>query len=59
MARNFAEWQKHAAIGDRASVAVKWFGTSSKRMPGSISIAASSGGTRDVPLIGHTLEGAW
>lgn len=34
MARNFAEWQKHAAIGDLASVAAKWFRKSPKQRVG-------------------------
>lgn len=59
MARNFAEWQKHAAIGDLASVAAKWFRKSPKQMSTSISLEASSGQTRGVPLVGHTLEGTW
>jgi hypothetical protein len=58
MARHFAEWPKHAAIGYLALVAAKWFRKLPKHMPASISIAASSGDTRDVPLVGRALEGA-
>jgi len=59
MARNFADWQKHAAIGDLASVAAKWFRKAPRQMPGSISIEAGKGDTRTVPLVGNMLSGSW
>ncbi|AYD04164.1 DUF2026 family protein [Neorhizobium sp. NCHU2750] len=59
MARNFSDWQKHAMIGDMASVAAKWFRKSPKQMPSSISIEEGDGNARTVPLIGNTLSGSW
>jgi len=59
MARRFADWQKHAAIGDLATVAAKWFRKSPKQMLPSLSVEHQNGGTKNIPLAGNTLSGAW
>jgi len=56
-ARRFADWHKHAMIGDLASVAANWFRKSPKQMPKSLSIASEPG--KSVPLLGNALSGAW
>jgi len=59
MARRFEHWRRHAAIGDLAAVAARWFRKSPKQMPASISIEDRHGKFRDVPLSGNPLAGAW
>ncbi|MNI07198.1 hypothetical protein D3C73_602040 [compost metagenome] len=58
-ARRFAEWRKHAMIGDLATIAAKWFRKSPRRIPSSISIEGQHGAIKEVPLVGHSLVGAW
>jgi hypothetical protein len=58
-ARRFTDWQKHAAIGDLASVAAKWFRKSPKQMPTSLSIERQNGAASNVPLTGNMLSGSW
>jgi hypothetical protein len=59
MARRFADWQKHAAIGDLASVAAQWFRKSPKQMQTSLSVSRRDGAPKDIPLTGKTLTGTW
>lgn len=59
MARRFADWQKHAALGDLAAVAARWFRKSPKQMPASLSVERQNGGVTNVPLAGNMLSGAW
>jgi hypothetical protein len=59
MARRFSDWQKHAVIGDLATVAAKWFRKSPKQMPASLSIERQKGEASTVPLVGQMLSGAW
>lgn len=59
MARRFADWQKHAAIGDLASVAAQWFRKSPKHMQSSLSVGQRGGGMKTIPLGGNALSGAW
>ncbi|MBO0143157.1 DUF2026 family protein [Agrobacterium sp. Ap1] len=58
-ARRFAEWRKHAMIGDLATIAAKWFRKSPRQIPSSISIEGQHGAIKEVPLVGHSLVGAW
>lgn len=59
MAERFAEWQKHGAIGDLASIAAKWFRKSPRHMSDSIVIESEKGEAKTVTLTGNTLSGAW
>lgn len=59
MARNFADWQKHAMIGDMATVAAQWFRKTPKQMPSYISIEEGTGKARTIPLVGNSLSGSW
>lgn len=58
-ARRFAEWRKHAMIGDLATIAAKWFRKSPRQIPSSISIEGQHGAIKEVPLVGNSLVGAW
>ncbi|ENN84697.1 hypothetical protein RHSP_68624 [Rhizobium freirei PRF 81] len=59
MARRFADWHKHAVIGDLAGIASNWFRKSPKQMQPSISVNDRQGKLRDLPLTGSSLIGAW
>jgi hypothetical protein len=59
MARRFADWQKHAAIGDLATIAVQWFRKSPKHMSDSLSVERQNGKVSNVPLAGNMLSGSW
>lgn len=58
-ARRFADWRKHAMIGDLASVAAGWFRKSPRQMQSSISVVDQSDKSTTIPLVGHALQGAW
>jgi len=58
-ARRFAAWQKHALIGDLATVAAQWFRRSPKQMAGAISSKDAHGKIKEIPLIGNALSGSW
>lgn len=58
-ARRFADWRKHAMIGDLASIAAGWFRKSPKQMQSALSVSDSSGKSRTIPLSGNGLTGAW
>lgn len=58
-ARRFADWRKHAMIGDLASIAAGWFRKSPKQMQSALSVSDSSGKSRTIPLTGNALTGAW
>lgn len=58
-ARRFADWHKHAMIGDLATVAAKWFRKSPKQMPAAISVQTKDGKLDSIPLIGNALSGSW
>jgi hypothetical protein len=58
-AKRFADWRKHAMIGDLASIAAGWFRKSPKQMQTSISVSDSRGADRTIPLTGNALTGAW
>lgn len=58
-ARRFADWRKHAMIGDLASVAAGWFRKSPRQMQSSISVVDQSDKSTTIPLVGHALRGAW
>jgi len=58
-ARRFADWRKHAMIGDLASVAAGWFRKSPKQMQSSISVGDHTGKSRTIPLMGNALTGSW
>lgn len=58
-ARRFADWRKHAMIGDLATVAAKWFRKSPKQIPASISVEDQRGAMRSILLAGKPLVGAW
>lgn len=59
MSRRFADWHKHGAIGDLASVAAGWFRKSPRQMPGSLVIGNNDGETKTVTLSGNMLVGSW
>lgn len=59
MARRFADWHQHGAIGDLAAIAARWFRRSPKQMPASIAVENQDGKQRSVPLVGQPLTGAW
>lgn len=59
MSRRFADWHKHAAIGDLASVAAGWFRKSPRQMLASLSLRDRDGQTRTIPLSGNSLSGSW
>ncbi|MGZ9724004.1 DUF2026 family protein [Rhizobium miluonense] len=59
MARRFADWHKHAVIGDLAGIASNWFRKSPKQMQPSISAEDQHGKLRSIPLVGNSLVGAW
>lgn len=59
MSRRFADWHKHGAIGDLASVAAGWFRKSPRHMTGSLVISTSDGETKTVALSGNMLTGSW
>ncbi|MGF9563654.1 DUF2026 family protein [Neorhizobium sp. JUb45] len=59
MSRRFAEWHKHGAIGDLASVAAGWFRKSPRQMPASLSLSDRDGKARTVSLSGNPLAGSW
>ncbi len=58
-ARRFADWRKHAMIGDLASIAAGWFRKSPKSMQSELSVSYSSGKSRTIPLSGNALTGTW
>lgn len=58
-ARRFADWRKHAMIGDLASIAAGWFRKSPKSMQSELSVSDSSGKSRTIPLSGNALTGTW
>lgn len=58
-ARRFADWRKHAMIGDLATVAAKWFRKSPKQIAASISVEDQRGEMRSILLTGKPLVGAW
>lgn len=58
-ARRFADWRKHAMIGDLASVAAGWFRKSPRQMQSSISVVDQTEKSTTIPLVGHALQGAW
>ncbi|KQO82136.1 DUF2026 family protein [Rhizobium sp. Leaf262] len=58
-AKRFADWRKHAMIGDLASIAAGWFSKSPKQMQTSISVSDSRGADRTILLTGNALTGAW
>jgi hypothetical protein len=58
-ARRFADWRKHAMIGDLASIAAGWFRKSPKQMQSSLSVSDKDGKSRTIPLLGNSLAGAW
>jgi hypothetical protein len=58
-ARRFADWRKHAMIGDLASIAAGWFRKSPKQMQSSLSVSDKDGKSRTIPLLGNSLTGAW
>lgn len=58
-ARRFADWHKHAMIGDLATIAANWFRKSPKQMVASISVGDQHGKLNRVPLSGNSLIGAW
>ncbi len=59
MARRFADWHKHAAIGDLASVAAGWFRKSPRQMPATLSVSDRDGKARAIALSGNMLAGSW
>ena len=59
MSRRFADWHKHGAIGDLASVAAGWFRKSPRQMPASLVIGNDTGETKTVALSGNMLAGSW
>lgn len=59
MALRFADWQKHAAIGDLASVAAQWFRKSPKQMQSSLSVGQRDGKRKTIQLAGNALTGTW
>ncbi|GEM_PF-191002 len=58
-ARRFADWRKHAIIGDLATIAAKWFHKSPRQIPASISVQQQHGTVKNIPLIGNPLAGSW
>ncbi len=58
-ARRFADWRKHAMIGDLASIAAGWFRKSPKSMQSELSVSDSAGKSRTIPLSGNALTGTW
>jgi len=58
-AKRFADWHKHAMIGDLASIAATWFRKSPKQMQTAISTKNHNGETNTIPLSGNALTGAW
>lgn len=58
-ARRFADWRKHAMIGDLASIAAGWFRKSPKSMQSELPVSDSSGKSRTIPLSGNALSGTW
>lgn len=59
MSRRFADWHKHGAIGDLASVAAGWFRKSPRQMPASLSVSDRDGRARTIALSGNMLAGSW
>jgi hypothetical protein len=58
-AQRFADWHKHAALGDLASIAANWFRRSPKHMQSSISTTDSNGKRSTIELSGNALSGSW
>ncbi|MBB4290554.1 hypothetical protein GGE16_002594 [Rhizobium leguminosarum] len=58
-ARRFADWHKHAMIGDLATIAANWFRKSPKQLLPSLSVADQNGKLKKVPLSGNALLGVW